>query len=128
MSPIEVYCIKSSILKSSHRGIPWTLVSGMKMLFAVLLILVSGLETTKAIVHYASGRESHPVQYYTPVIKLVTYVFVTILMSWNRRKAITSSVVLFLFWLLLSLSSGFSFYSLWRDLLHPVSCAKTYIS
>lgn len=94
----------------------------MKILFAVLLILISALETTRGVVHFVTGRESYPVQYYTPVIRLVTFVFVTILMSLNHRKAINSSAILFLFWLMISLSSGFTFYSLWKDLLHPVCC------
>ena len=122
LAPYEVYHIRSSVLKTRSR-LPWTLVSGMKIVFALLLVLASALEAAKALAALAYGKTpSDPVHYYTPIIKLVTFILALVLMSLHRKKAINSSAVLFMFWLLFSLSSGFSYYSLLKDLLDSV-CA-----
>lgn len=119
-SPVEVYKIRTSSLKT-YRNLPYTLVSVMKILFSILLALIAAVQVIVVMIRYSKANETHPVQYYTPFIQFITYFYVTILMSLNRKKAINSSAVLFIFWLLFSISSGFTYYSVLKDLLNPVS-------
>lgn len=127
-SVIELRSIISGTESIQKRiVIPWTLVSGTKMVLILLLMVVSAIELVQGIVGAVNGTSS-PVHYITPLIKLLTFTLVSGIMYESRKQAATSSVVLFLFWLLYGLLSIFSFYSLIKNHVRPVSLFVSHYS
>lgn len=138
-SPYELYRIKNTILKTRSR-IPFTLVSILKLvselfswfnhlcwplflqLFCVTLSVFSSLELIESIVRLATSKNKvYPVEYYTPFIKLLTFCLASILISLNRKKAINSSGILWLFWFIFSIGSVVTYRSIFISILDDVS-------
>ncbi|KAI1286878.1 Multidrug resistance-associated protein 1 [Halotydeus destructor] len=114
LSPFEIYRIRTTAIKVNR--VPWTLLSMLKVLFAISLAFLSSLEMINAL---ANLSERYPVDYYTPFIKLVTFSYVSFLITLNCKKAIQASGTLFLFWLFLSIGSITTYRSVLSDLLNP---------
>ncbi|KAI1286619.1 ATP-binding cassette sub-family C member 3 [Halotydeus destructor] len=116
LSPLEIYRIRTTSIKA--MSMPWTLLSLMKAFFVVLLILLCAIETISAL---GSNPEIRPVDYCTPLIKLVTFAYVLVLFLLNRKRAIDTSGTIFLFWLLFSVSSVLTYRSVLREVFDPFS-------
>ena len=100
--------------------VPWTWVSLTRSGLACVLMLVALIELVDGVMAVAKGT-GFPVDYMTPLIKLVTFTLTLTIMLANRKVVHHASVLLFLFWLLFTLVSVFSCYSLIKNLIRPVS-------
>ncbi|KAI1286896.1 ATP-binding cassette sub-family C member 3 [Halotydeus destructor] len=116
LSPIEIYRIRTKRIKATR--IPWTVISTVKVMFAVLLAFLSASELMNALLN---SSERNAVDYFTPFVKMVTFAYVAVLVSLNHKKAIQASGTLFLFWMLMSISALTTSRSLILAWLDPVS-------
>ncbi|XP_025410477.1 multidrug resistance-associated protein 1 isoform X2 [Sipha flava] len=98
-SPLEIYYL----LHSQYRDIPWNWLNLSKLAGAAILCLLSILDIVYAIVQYSSGMPIYSVDFYTPLVKLITFGFVMVLISANRARGLRSSGLIFLFWLFLAI-------------------------
>ncbi|XP_072760183.1 multidrug resistance-associated protein 1 isoform X2 [Anoplolepis gracilipes] len=90
------------LINSKRRNVPYTWLFISKQVLTVALIILSIVEIIMALV--ASGhRMVYSVEYYTPFIKIVTFILASILMTYNRKRGMRTSGLLFLFWFLLAL-------------------------
>uniref|UniRef100_T1J4L1 ABC-type glutathione-S-conjugate transporter n=1 Tax=Strigamia maritima TaxID=126957 RepID=T1J4L1_STRMM len=102
--PFEIYSVK----KHRRRCIPWSPLNSMKL---ILNFCLSVLALTEMF-YWVSAREwmdVASVNYYSTFIKSLTFMFSTMLILYHRIKGRRSSGVLFLFWLLLTLSATVTF-------------------
>ncbi|VVC43741.1 Hypothetical protein CINCED_3A019450 [Cinara cedri] len=97
-SPLEVYYL----VHSKYRDIPWNWLNLAKLAGAALLCLLSMADIGYAIIQYSSGMPIYSVDFYTPLVKLITFGFVMVLISANRARGLRSSGLIFLFWLSLA--------------------------
>lgn len=138
-SPYELYKIRHLNIKSSRRNdgtrhkLPWTLLSILKVTLTSLLILLTLCQLTNVLIRKFSSKQLpndegistvYPVEWLTPSIQLVTFILALALMLVNRSYSFSSSGLLFLFWLLLSLGSSITYYSLFKHLMDSV-CVLT---
>ncbi|XP_077285786.1 multidrug-Resistance like Protein 1 isoform X3 [Arctopsyche grandis] len=94
----------SYILHSKDRNIPWNFLNLIK-LFITSLLLVLTLVDLGFAVHKSSGGEDVPdVEYYSPMVKIISFCFSGVLLFYNRRYGLRTSGLLFLFWFLLLVS------------------------
>ena len=105
--------------------VPWTLISILKISLAALLVALSLCQLTSVLLHLIMRSDQidqvYPVQWLTPSIQVATFTLVILLLLSHRSYAVQSSGVLFIFWLLYSSTSSFTYYSLWKHLNNPVS-------
>ncbi|XP_050541854.1 multidrug resistance-associated protein 1 isoform X1 [Daktulosphaira vitifoliae] len=97
-SPLEVFYL----VHSKFRDIPWNWLNLSKMVGAALLCLVSISDLVYAIIQYSSGSATYSVDFYSPLVKLLTIGFVMVLINANRARGLRSSGLIFLFWLMLA--------------------------
>ncbi|CAK9795197.1 Multidrug resistance-associated protein 1 [Anthophora quadrimaculata] len=90
---IEIYYV----LNSKRKNIPYTWLFISKQVLTVVLILLSIIDLGKAI-HNSTDHEVYNVDYYTPIIKIVTFALAFTLVMYNRKHGIQTSGLLFLFW------------------------------
>uniref|UniRef100_A0A182MKW0 ABC-type glutathione-S-conjugate transporter n=1 Tax=Anopheles culicifacies TaxID=139723 RepID=A0A182MKW0_9DIPT len=88
--------------KSANKDVPWSIVNVSKLLIIVSLIILTVVDLVKAI---STDGISAPVYYYTPVIKLATFIFAGVLVYLNKHYGMRTSGLLFLFWFLLTICS-----------------------
>ncbi|XP_050076523.1 multidrug resistance-associated protein 1 isoform X2 [Anopheles maculipalpis] len=88
--------------KSANKDVPWSVVNVSKLLIVGSLIVLTIVDLVKAI---STDGISAPVYYYTPVIKLATFVFAGLLVYLNKHYGMRTSGLLFLFWFLLTICS-----------------------
>uniref|UniRef100_A0A182WGR0 ABC-type glutathione-S-conjugate transporter n=1 Tax=Anopheles minimus TaxID=112268 RepID=A0A182WGR0_9DIPT len=88
--------------KSADKDVPWSVVNVSKLLIIVSLIVLTVVDLVKAI---STDGISAPVYYYTPVIKLATFIFAGVLVYLNKHYGMRTSGLLFLFWFLLTVCS-----------------------
>ncbi|XP_017881737.1 multidrug resistance-associated protein 1 isoform X2 [Ceratina calcarata] len=108
-SAIEVYYF----LNSKNRNIPYTWLSVTKLVLIGALILLSIVDLGYAV-HNSSYETVSNVDYYTPFIKIVTFIVTVILVIYNKKYGIRSSGLLFLFWFLLVVCGVVQYRSLLR--------------
>lgn len=108
--------------------VPWTLISFLKIFLAALLLALSLCQLTSVLVRLIIRSEQidkiYPVQWLTPSVQVATFTLVIILLLSHRSYAVQSSGVLFIFWFLYSITSSFTYYSLWKHLNNSVSHAR----
>ncbi|CAK9830188.1 Multidrug resistance-associated protein 1 [Anthophora retusa] len=90
---IEIYYF----VNSKRKNIPYTWLFIFKQVLTVVLILLSIIDLGKAI-HNSADHEVYNVDYYTPIIKIVTFALAFTLVMYNRKHGIQTSGLLFLFW------------------------------
>ncbi|CAI6345193.1 unnamed protein product [Macrosiphum euphorbiae] len=97
-SPLEIYYL----VNSKYRDIPWNWFNMGKVAGVSILCIISFIDIVYAIIRYSSGMDVFSVDIYTPLVKLITLGFVTILICANRARGLRSSGLIFLFWLSLA--------------------------
>uniref|UniRef100_A0A182F1W1 Uncharacterized protein n=1 Tax=Anopheles albimanus TaxID=7167 RepID=A0A182F1W1_ANOAL len=97
-SMLELYYMR----RSPNKDIPWSFVNVSKLGLIGLLIVLTIVDLANAI---STDGVSAPVYYYTPAIKIATFVFAAILVFLNKRYGMRTSGLLFMFWLLLTICS-----------------------
>ncbi|XP_050432447.1 multidrug resistance-associated protein 1 isoform X1 [Adelges cooleyi] len=97
-SPLEVYYLVSS----KFRDIPWNWLNISKLIGAILLCILTIADIVYAVIQYTSDQPTYSVDFYTPLVKLVTFSFVMVLINANRARGLRSSGLIFLFWLMLA--------------------------
>lgn len=135
-SPYELYKLRNLNVKSTRRSdgsrhrVPWTLISIIKVTLTVVLILLTLCQLTNVLIRKFSSKQLanddtinpvYVVEWLTPTIQLVTFIFALLLILLDRSYSVSSSGLLFLFWMILSLSSLFTYYSLFKHLTDEVS-------
>uniref|UniRef100_A0A182PLM5 Multidrug resistance-associated protein 1 n=1 Tax=Anopheles epiroticus TaxID=199890 RepID=A0A182PLM5_9DIPT len=88
--------------KSANKDVPWSFINVSKLLIVGSLVVLTIVDLAKAI---STDGISAPVFYYTPVIKLATFIFAGILIYLNKHYGMRTSGLLFLFWFLLTVCS-----------------------
>ena len=131
LSPIEYYKIRHLNLKlhlnrtGSRNRVPWTLISTLKVALALFLITLCMCQLTSVVIRVINYdgpvTPIYPTQWITPLVQLLTFSLATIWILVHRSYAVQSSGVLFIFWLLLSISSSVTYYSLLKHLFDDVS-------
>uniref|UniRef100_T1J4L0 ABC-type glutathione-S-conjugate transporter n=1 Tax=Strigamia maritima TaxID=126957 RepID=T1J4L0_STRMM len=102
--PFEIYSVK----KHRRRCVPWSPLNSMKL---ILNFCLSVLALTEMF-YWVSARgwmDVASVNYYSTFIKSLTFMFSTMLILYHRIKGRRSSGVLFVFWLLLTLTATVTF-------------------
>ncbi|XP_029825767.2 multidrug resistance-associated protein 1 [Ixodes scapularis] len=99
-APLETYLL----LKSSSRLIPWTALNIAKLLITLSLFLISLAEFSYAgHAALSEGVALPSVYFYTPFLKLATFLLATTMLLAGKKRGIRSSGTLFLFWFLMLL-------------------------
>lgn len=102
----------SSYKMSRFKTLPWTFLNLLKVVLLCVLVLISAVEVTHAMLLYGEGAMVFPVDYYSPLLRLATFILALVLVITGRRQGIHTSGSLFLFWLLMSLTGGVRYRSL----------------
>ena len=138
-SPYELYRVRSLNVKSPRRSngrrhkVPWTLVSILKAALTAILILLALCQLINVIIRKYSTKQLptdeamsivYPVDWLAPSIQLATYLLALTLILVDRSYSVSSSGLLFLFWMLLSIGSAITYYSIFKHLLDPVSITR----
>ncbi|CAH4037822.1 unnamed protein product [Pieris brassicae] len=94
------------ILNSKERNVPWNIFNISKLIITILLIVLKFVDLG-VTVHKASKDEEEVfnVDFYGPIVKILTFVLAATLLYYNRKCGMRASGVLFFFWLLLILAS-----------------------
>ncbi|XP_076672367.1 multidrug-Resistance like Protein 1 isoform X1 [Andrena cerasifolii] len=108
-SEIEVYYL----LNSKKRNVPYTWLNISKQVLIGALILLSIIDIGKAI-HRSTYDTVYNVDYYTPVVKIITFVLASVLVTYNKKRGMCASGLLFMFWFLLVLCGVVQYRSLLR--------------
>ncbi|CAL1682835.1 unnamed protein product [Lasius platythorax] len=88
------------LINSKRRNVPYTWLFISKQVLTVALIILSIVEIILAM--YVNSTV-YSVEYYTPFIKIITFILASILMTYNRKRGMRTSGLLFLFWFFLAL-------------------------
>lgn len=108
LSPFEVCYYRAQ----KDRFVPWTFLNGLKVVLLCFLALVSFFEIVHAMLLFGDGIKVFPVSYYAPFVRLTTFILALALLWSGRKHGVHTSGVLFLFWLLMTLSSGVQYRSM----------------
>lgn len=115
-APLEII----SIYRSERRYSPVTLLNLFKTFLTTLLCLLSVTELIEALT--TANEQVALVEYITPIVKSLTYVLVFGLITFHRSRGVHTSGLIFLFWLLMSVTTVINFRSLLRSsLLDPAT-------
>ncbi|XP_076389766.1 multidrug-Resistance like Protein 1 isoform X2 [Megachile rotundata] len=109
-SATEVYYF----LNSKRKNIPYTWLFITKQVLMLTLILLSIIDIGNAI-HRSNYEQVYNVDYYTPFIKIVTFIITVVLVIYNRKYGMRTSGLLFLFWFLLALCGLVQYRSIIRS-------------
>ncbi|KYM99989.1 Multidrug resistance-associated protein 1 [Cyphomyrmex costatus] len=90
------------LLNSKRRNVPYTWLFISKQVLTVGLILLSIVDLGVAI-HESTFRMVYSVDYYTPIVKIVSFMLASTLMQYNRKHGMRTSGLLFLFWFFLAI-------------------------
>ncbi|GAB1859186.1 Multidrug resistance-associated protein 1 isoform X7 [Camponotus japonicus] len=82
------------LINSKRRNVPYTWLFISKQVLTIALILLSVIE----IILVMQASEDYSVEYYTPFIKIVTFILASILLTYNKKRGMRTSGLLFLFW------------------------------
>ncbi|KAG6453080.1 multidrug resistance-associated protein 1 isoform X1 [Manduca sexta] len=93
------------ILHSKERNIPWNILNISKLVITCLLIVLKFVDLGVAVHTSSNGEEKvYNADYYSPIIKILTFGLSATLLYYNRKFGMRASGVLFFFWLLLILA------------------------
>ena len=95
LTPLELYYIKTS----GKGRIPWGLNNVTKLVALLLLIVLSIVDLVMAV----TLADDHPeeifdVHWVTPVVRIFTFLVVSVLVLLHKKNGIRSSGLMFLFW------------------------------
>uniref|UniRef100_A0A6M2DRX2 ABC-type glutathione-S-conjugate transporter n=1 Tax=Xenopsylla cheopis TaxID=163159 RepID=A0A6M2DRX2_XENCH len=96
-SPMELYYAWNS----KKKNVPWSFLNISKLLLTALLIALSFVNLGHAI-SLSNSENVFNVSYYTPTIKILTFLLSATLLFLNKRHGIRTSGLQFLFWFLLA--------------------------
>ncbi|XP_034253299.1 multidrug resistance-associated protein 1-like isoform X3 [Thrips palmi] len=96
-APLEAYYI----VRSKNRDVPWNWLNISKLAITALLVALSIGDMGNAAHRSGNGLEVYSVDFYTPLIKIATFLLSAVLLLYNRKHGICSSGLLTLFWLFL---------------------------
>ena len=135
-TPYEIYKVVKLTDKplprrdgTRHR-VPWTPISVLKVALTVVLILLALCQLTSVLSRKFSSNQLtddqginqvYPVDWLSPLIQLATFILALGLTLFDRANSISSTGLLFLFWLMLSVTSAVTYYSIFVHLLDSVS-------
>nr|XP_032515249.1 multidrug resistance-associated protein 1 [Danaus plexippus plexippus] len=92
------------IYNSKERNIPWNALNIIKLVITFLLIVLKFVDLG-VTVHKSSRDEAvFNVDYYAPVVKILTFALSATLLYYNRKYGMRASGVLFFFWFFLILA------------------------
>lgn len=115
-APIETYFL----LKSSSRLIPWTALNLAKLAITFMLFVISLVEFSYAgHAALSEGIALPSVYFYTPFIKLATFLLAGLLLLAGRKRGSQTSAALFFFWFLLMLCGLVAYRSHLKHALAP---------
>ncbi|CAH2076223.1 unnamed protein product, partial [Iphiclides podalirius] len=92
------------ILNSKERNIPWNILNTSKLLITCLLIVLKFVDLGVTVHKSSKEEEVFNADYYSPIIKILTFGLSATLLYYNRKYGMRASGVLFFFWLLLILA------------------------
>ncbi|KAJ0175661.1 hypothetical protein K1T71_008820 [Dendrolimus kikuchii] len=93
------------ILNSKERNIPWNILNISKLVLTCILIVLKFVDLGVTVHKSSNGEEDvFNADYYSPIIKILTFVLSGTLLYYNRKYGMRASGVLFFFWLLLVLA------------------------
>ncbi|XP_047368145.1 multidrug resistance-associated protein 1 isoform X4 [Vespa velutina] len=102
------------MLNSRRKNIPYTWLYISKQVLTTILIVLTIVDLGRAI--YKSYYEAvYNVDYYTPFVKIITFILAGILLFYNKKYGMRTSGLLFLFWFLLVLCGIVQFRTLLRQ-------------
>ncbi|XP_025074063.1 multidrug resistance-associated protein 1 isoform X4 [Pogonomyrmex barbatus] len=84
-------------LNSKRRNVPYTWLFISKQVLTIGLILLCIVDLGVAI-HESTKDTVYSVDFYTPVIKIISFTLASVLMQYNRKYGMRTSGLLFLFW------------------------------
>nr|XP_034174731.1 multidrug resistance-associated protein 1 isoform X3 [Osmia lignaria] len=122
-SAIEVYYF----LNSKRKNIPYTWLFITKQVLMLTLILLSVVDIGEAI-QRSTYEEVYNVDYYTPLIKIITFVLAIVLVMYNRKYGMRTSGLLFLFWFVLTLCGIVQYRSLLRLYINGGQVTYSFVS
>ncbi|CAD7079877.1 unnamed protein product [Hermetia illucens] len=97
---LDVYYIRTSL----NRNIPWNVLNLSKLTLTLFLLVVAITDLISAL-SWSGDSPIMPVDYYTPLIKAVSFALVAGLTYYNVKFGVRTSGLTFLFWFLLTLLS-----------------------
>ncbi|XP_013177998.1 PREDICTED: multidrug resistance-associated protein 1 isoform X1 [Papilio xuthus] len=92
------------ILNSKERNIPWNILNISKLVITCLLIVLKFVDLGVTVHKSSKDEEVFNADYYSPIIKILTFALSATLLYYNRKFGMRASGVLFFFWLLLILA------------------------
>lgn len=102
MSPIEIYFL------SRQKGgyIPWTILNLTRTFVCAVLVLFTTLHLVGNIYTHTSSVYVPPVDFFTPAVKLISYVLILVFTVLEKKKGVQSSGVQWFFWLFSMIAEG----------------------
>ncbi|CRL00440.1 CLUMA_CG013703, isoform D [Clunio marinus] len=97
---LEIYYIKNS----GDRNIPRNFLNQSKLFLTAALTILTIIDLVYAISSDGGGRV-YPVHFYTPAIKIASFILSGVLIHFNRLHGIRTSGLLFIFWFMLTVLS-----------------------
>ncbi|XP_043683569.1 multidrug resistance-associated protein 1 isoform X3 [Vespula pensylvanica] len=102
------------LLNSRRKNVPYTWLYISKQVLTTTLIVLTIVDLGRAI--YKSSYEAvYNVDYYTPFIKIISFMLAGVLLFYNKKYGMRTSGLLFFFWFLLVLCGIVQFRSLLRQ-------------
>ncbi|XP_044001771.1 multidrug resistance-associated protein 1 isoform X9 [Aphidius gifuensis] len=99
------------LMNSKRKNIPWTWHLILKFILTIGLVLLSCVDLFVAI-HNSYDTIIYPVEYYTPIIKILTFILAGVILFYNKKFGMRTSGLLFLFWLSLTICGVVRFRSI----------------
>nr|CAD7427422.1 unnamed protein product [Timema monikensis] len=98
-SSLETYYI----LHSKTKNVPWNWLNISKIILTAILIVLSIADVGLVASRRSNEFEVFSVDYYTPIIRMVTFALTIALIVYNRKRGLRTSGLLFLFWFILTI-------------------------
>nr|CAD7457915.1 unnamed protein product [Timema tahoe] len=98
-SSLETYYI----LHSKTKNVPWNWLNISKIILTALLIVLSIADVGLVASRHSNEFETFSVDYYTPIIRMVTFSLTIALIVYNKERGLRTSGLLFLFWFFLTI-------------------------
>ncbi|KAG7197439.1 hypothetical protein KM043_013293 [Ampulex compressa] len=122
-SAMEVYYL----LNSKRKNVPCTWIFISKQVLTASLILLTLIDIGKAVLR-STYDVVYSVDYYTPVVKIISFSLAAVLLIYNKKCGIRTSGLLFLFWFLLALCGVIQYRSLLRSYINGAEPTYSFIS
>ncbi|KAK3912845.1 Canalicular multispecific organic anion transporter 2 [Frankliniella fusca] len=95
-SPLEIFYIRSS----TNGEVRWNWLNVSKLLLNAAALVLSVVSLISAA---TNPDDAFPVDYVTPVIRIISFSWAALLLMWNRSRGLRTSGLLTLFWFLKAL-------------------------